>query len=101
MTGVTVFPAAREEGQAVNMAHCTCPATQDTQKERKEIGKLKRGRWRWLNERLTRERGHFQKIKHLITLNKLSPLSYSEIPVCLTEVDIIIHHLKKKKKNVN
>lgn len=34
MTGVTVFPAAREEGQAVNMARCTCPATQDTQREK-------------------------------------------------------------------
>lgn len=34
MTGVTVFPAAREEGQAVNMARCTCPTTQDTERER-------------------------------------------------------------------
>lgn len=40
MTGVTVFPAAREEGQAVNMAHCTCPATQDSQKRRESNGKL-------------------------------------------------------------
>lgn len=33
MTEVTVFPAAREEGQAVSMAHCTCPAAQDTHRK--------------------------------------------------------------------
>lgn len=40
MTRVTVFPAAREEGQAVNMARCTCPATQQSQKEREQDRKI-------------------------------------------------------------
>lgn len=34
MTGVTVFPAAKEEGQAVSMAHCTCPATRHKKRQR-------------------------------------------------------------------
>lgn len=33
MTEVTVLLVAREEGQAVNMACCTCPAAQDTHTE--------------------------------------------------------------------
>lgn len=38
------------------------------------------------HQRVTRERWQRKlKIKHLIALNKLSPLSYSEIPVCLKE----------------
>lgn len=52
----------------------------DTDRER-ENWKLEMGRevevakWKADNERLTRERQHLQKIKHLITLNKLSLLA--------------------------
>lgn len=66
MTGVTVFPAAREEGQAVNMARCTCPATQNTFRASEtekgkmgiEEGEVEVAKRKADNERLTRERRH-------------------------------------------
>lgn len=71
MTGVTVLPAAREKGQAVNMARCTCPTTQDTERQRERARQEKGddgnreggrgGKMRADNERVTSERRHLQK----------------------------------------
>lgn len=43
---------------------------------------VKVNKWKANNERIMRERQHLQKIKYLITLNKLSPLAILKSPDC-------------------